>query len=226
MRSHGIKATPEATLRRLTHYHHLLKQLEASGRPVVSCTHIAEHLRLLPIQVRKDMAMTGVVGKPKVGYEVPFLRAAIEEFLGWNDVTSAFLVGAGHLGTALLGYDRFSRYGLDIVAAFDVEAAKIGTTIHGKEVLPLEKLPDLGNRMHVPIGILTVPAEAAQSVVDLMMLSCIRAIWNFTPVKLEVPEGIIVENEDLSATLGVLSSKLAKALKRERLTQEYKPCPE
>ena len=200
------------TVRRLPSYLHFLRQLKDSGRDIVSSTHIAEKLKLEPIQVRKDLAITGIVGKPKVGYYVPSLIRSIEEFLGWDNNTDAFLVGAGHLGGALLGYQGFKRHGLNIVAAFDADEAKAGTEVAGKEILPLAKLPNLASRMHISMGIITVPAEGAQDVADLMVASGITAIWNFAPISLEVPDFVVVQNEDLASGLAVLSIKAAKAL--------------
>ena len=206
-----IKRVPEPAIRRLPLYRRMLLKLKANNRPVVSCTHIAEELHLLPIQVRKDIAMTGIVGKPRVGYEVDELINAIEEFLGWKNDNDAFLVGAGNLGSALLGYKGFRERGLNIVAAFDNDPAKVGKAIHGVEVLPLDHLDNLAQRMHVQIGVLTVDQIAAQDVANYMVLSGIRAIWNFTQVRLDVPRETILENVDLSASLAVLSSKLTAA---------------
>ncbi|MBN2584206.1 MAG: redox-sensing transcriptional repressor Rex [Planctomycetes bacterium] len=211
----NVRAFPEPTLRRLPAYHRFLKTLAARGRPVVSCTHIARELSLDPTQVRKDIQITGIVGKPKVGYFVNELIDAIETFLGWKNSSDAFLVGVGHLGTALLGYNGFKEYGLNIVAAFDNSPAKVGTEVHGRQVLPVEDLTELSQRMHVLIGILTVPADSAQSLADLMVFGGVRAIWNFTPVKLHLPPSIIVENVQLSASLAVLSNKLAESLKAD-----------
>jgi len=206
---------PEPTLRRLPAYHRFLKRLETQGRAVVSCTHIAADLALDPTQVRKDLAVTGIVGRPKVGYAVPALIAAIEHFLGWDNTTEAFLVGAGSLGTALLGYEGFREHGLQIVAAFDVDDVKIGQQIHGKRVLPLRKLSSLARRMHVRLGIITTPAGAAQEVADLMVEGGIKGIWNFAPASLKLPAGVIVENMQLSSSLAVLSNKLHGALRHE-----------
>lgn len=202
-------AIPQASLRRLPLYHHYLVELEARGIQQVSTSHIGRELNLVPVQVRKDLQYTGIIGKPKTGYSVPELIQTIENFLGWNNVNEAFLVGAGNLGTALLGHERFSRFGLRIVAAFDADRSKIGTWIHGKAVLPLEKLPDLAHRMGIHLGIITAPAEVAQSVADLMVISGIQAIWNFASIRLRVPERIFVHNEDLYSSLASLSWKLA-----------------
>lgn len=205
------------TVRRLPAYLHLLRQLTLEGRDIVSSTHIAAKLKLEPIQVRKDLAVTGIVGKPKVGYYLPTLIKAVEEFLGWDDNTSAFLVGTGNLGSALLGYEGFRQHGLSIVAAFDMDSSKIGAEVHGKEILSIDKLPDLADRMHVQMGIISVPSEAAQEVADLMVASGINAIWNFAPIRLEVPNYVVVQNEDLSTGLAVLSVKSANARHNERI---------
>jgi len=207
-----LKGYPEPSVRRLPLYLRLLKQLQAKGRDVVSCTHISDDLGFTSIQVRKDLAMTGIVGRPKIGYEIPSLIQAIEDFLGWNNVKDAFLVGAGSLGHALLGYPGFDEYGLNIVAAFDNDPAKIGRTVHGKEILPIERLENLARRMHVLIGILTVPGEAAQPAADLMVRSGIRAIWNYAPAKLDVPEFVVVEDVRLAASLAVLTKRLKEAM--------------
>jgi len=200
---------PVPTLRRLPAYHHYLLQLRANGRVAVSCTHIAEDLKLYPTQVRKDLAITGIVGRPKVGYEVEELIESIESFLGWNDSHSAFLVGVGGLGSALIGYPGFDRYGFDIVAGFDVDPKKVGTTLHGKRILDLAKLTGLANRMHVHLGIIAVPDTAAQMVADIMVKGGIKAIWNFAPVGLKVPDGVVVQNEDLASSLAVFLQKHA-----------------
>ena len=205
-----VKAAPVPTLRRLASYYHCLKQFEGTGRDTVSCTHIAESLMLDATQVRKDIEMTGLVGKPKVGYPVRGLIEAIETFLGWDRLSDAFLVGAGNLGAALLGYTRFSHYGLNIVAAFDIAPGKIGTRLYGREVLPLDKLTNLASRMHVAVGIITTPAEVAQTVANLMVAGGVRAIWNFAPVMLDVPADVIIENVSLASSLAVLSSRLAR----------------
>jgi redox-sensing transcriptional repressor len=200
---------PQASLRRLPQYHHYLVELQAKGIGRVSTSLIGRELNLVPVQVRKDLQYTGIVGKPKTGYEVTELIQSIESFLGWNNVNEAFLVGAGNLGTALLGHERFSRFGLRIVAAFDTDPAKVGSWIHEKAVLPLDMLPDLAPRMGIHLGILTAPAEFAQSVADCMVDAGIQAIWNFAPVRLRVPERIFVHNEDLYSSLASLSWKLA-----------------
>jgi redox-sensing transcriptional repressor len=201
---------PQPSLHRLPQYHHYLNDIKAKGINTVSCSTIGQDLNLVPVQVRKDLQYTGIVGKPKTGYSVLELIAAIETFLGWNNVHEAFLVGAGNLGTALLGHERFSNFGLRIVAAFDVDPGKVGQSLHGKMVLPLDKLADLARRMSVHLGIITVPQEHAQSIAEEMVKGGIQAIWNFAPVRLKVPSHVIVHNEDLYSSLASLSWKLAQ----------------
>ena len=201
---------PQPSLSRLPQYHHYLTELNSKEISRVSCSVIGRDLNLVPVQVRKDLQYTGIVGRPKTGYSVPELIHAIETYLGWNNVNEAFLAGAGNLGTALLRHERFSNFGLRIVAAFDTDPQKIGQWIHEKMVLPLDKLADLAQRMSIHLGIITAPAEYAQTIVEEMVKGGIQAIWNFAPVRLKVPPQIIVHNEDLYSSLASLSWKLAR----------------
>ncbi len=208
-----FKPAPAPAVRRLPGYHRLAQKFHGEGVETVSCTTIAEALSLDPTQVRKDIALTGIVGKPKVGYEIASLLEKIESFLGWDNVTDAFLAGVGSLGSALIGYKMFRDHGLNIVAAFDNDPAKIGTTVREVEVLPMEKLPALARRMHVKIGVIATPAEVAQDVASMMVISGMEAVWNFAPVHLDLPPEVIVEHVHLTSSLAVLSSKLTQKLK-------------
>jgi redox-sensing transcriptional repressor len=215
-----LRSITQPSLRRLPQYHHYLVELEIQGVNLVSCSAIGRHLNQVPVQVRKDLQYTGIIGRPKTGYTVHGLIHAIETFLGWNNVNEAFLAGAGNLGTALLGHERFSRFGMSIVAAFDTDPGRIGQRIHGKAVQPLDKLADLAQRMSIHLGIITTPAEAAQAVADEMVRGGIQAIWNFAPLRLRVPENIIVHNEDLYSSLASLSWKLARRFQVEPIKKE------
>ncbi len=210
-----VKTVSEPTLKRLPLYHRFLKEWQAAARETVSCTDIGLDLDLDPTQVRKDLEAVGIVGRPRIGYVLTNVIEGLEQFLGWKNVNDAFLVGAGSMGSALLGYHKFEQCGLKIVAAFDLDPSKIGTRIHGKHVLLLSKLPDLARRMHILIGIITVPAAEAQAVADLMVAGGIRAIWNFAPVRLRVPEQVMVHNEDLYCSLASLSQKLFQSLQAD-----------
>lgn len=218
MDSEQLRSIPEPSLRRLPRYHRLMSVWLNEGKEWVSCSELGTALNVDPTQVRKDVAYTNVPGRRKVGYPMKELMEGIEEFLGWNNARQAFLAGAGHLGTALLNYQRFSDHGLEIVAAFDTDEAKVGKSLNGKEVLPLDKMSSLARRMHILVGVIAVPAEAAQQVADMMVAGGIQAIWNFAPTKLEVPTWVIVQDEDLFSSLAVLSRRLMSrlALQEER----------
>lgn len=210
------KPIPEPTLRRLPVYYQYLKKIrDENKRDFISCTQIGNDLSILPIQVRKDLEVTEATGKPKLGYSIDELIDSIGEFLGWNNTKDAYLIGVGHLGTALLGFERFKEYGLNIIAAFDIDAEKIGESIHGVKVFHINKLGNMVRRMGIKIGILTVPAGPAQDLAEIMVKAGIQAIWNFSPVKVNVPSGIIVQHENLASSLIVLSKKLALTLKAQ-----------
>jgi len=203
---------PEASLRRLPIYYRLLQQLLSNGDTQVSCADLARSLDLDPTQVRKDIEMTGIVGKPRVGYPLVELVQWLENFLGWNRPKNAVLAGAGRLGSALLGYEKFRKHGMEIVGVFDTDAAKIGEHIHGREVLPLGFLPDFVRVSQILVGVIATPAAAAQSVAELMVRGGIRAIWNFAPARIVAPDFIILQNEDLYNSLASLSFKLETRL--------------
>lgn len=196
------------TLKRLPLYLRLLRKMKEAGDEYASGAVVARELGLDPIVVRKDLAITGAVGRPRLGFPMDEIITAIENFLGWSNVTDAFLVGCGNLGTALLGYQGFEQHGMRVTAAFDKDPALIGTRIHGKTVLDIEKLPELAKRMHVQIGVITVTASVAQGVADAMIEGGIRGIWNFTPAKLHVPDHVTLQREDLASSLAVLSHRL------------------
>jgi redox-sensing transcriptional repressor len=206
---------PLPTLRRLPRYYQYLTKLRGAGQEQVSAAHMAEVLGVHHTQVRKDLALAGCIGRPKTGHKVGELLTAIEGFLHWDNHSEAFLVGAGSMGTALLNYPGFERAGARIVAAFDRDPGKIGRKVGGTLVLPMEKFADLATRMHITVGILTVPVEYAQPVADLMVASGIKAIWNFAPTTLDLPKGVIVENLELFTSLALLLRRLAESHQAE-----------
>lgn len=200
------------TLQRLPLYLNYLKTLPLSHSANVSATTISNGLGLHQVQVRKDLAAVTSGGRPKTGYIISNLIAEIEQFLGYNNVDRVVIVGAGRLGTALMTYDSFKDYGIEIVAAFEVNEELIGTSHGGKKILALDKLKNLCARMKVSIGIIAVPKEAAQSVCEKMIDSGIRAIWNFAPVHLNVPDNVLVQNQNMSASLALLSKHFAQKI--------------
>jgi len=205
-----IKVAFAPSVRRLPSYLQIVKQAQLSGQSHISGTLIAAELELEPIQVRKDLAITGVAGKPKKGYPVHALVEAIEGYLGWNELHEAVLVGAGNLGSAFIGYREFPLHGLHVGAAFDADPAKIGSTIHGLTILPMEDLDESIRRLKAEIAILTVPPAAAQGIVDGLVRAGITSIWNFTNIKLRVPESVVVQYEDLSMGYALLSAMMQK----------------
>lgn len=196
------------TLKRLPLYLRLLRQMKEAGEEYASGAVVAKELGIDPIVVRKDLAITGAVGRPRLGFQMDEIITAIEDFLGWSNTSDAFLAGVGNLGAALLGYQGFEQQGMRIVAAFDADPAVIGQKIHGKTILDIKKLPSLAKRMHVQIGIITATASVAQGIADVMVAGGIRGIWNFTPAKLTVPDHVTLQREDLASSLAVLSHRL------------------
>jgi redox-sensing transcriptional repressor len=207
------KGISRPTLKRLPLYMHYLKRIQGEGVEFASSSLLASEFGFDPTQVRKDLAATGEVGIARRGFEIVALIKAIEELLGWNNISDAFLVGVGNLGSALLGYD-FSSNGIHILAAFDTDERKIGSRINDKKVFSLNNIKDLAERMKVKVGIITVPAQHAQSVADLMLDAGFEAIWNFAAVPLKVPEDILVENVRLSTSLAILTNRLKEKYKK------------
>ena len=202
------KNIPDPTIKRLAQYLHLLLHLKEQGVEIVSSTLIAKELVTDPTKVRKDIQFTNIVGKPKTGFRIEDLINAIETTLNWNETNLAYLVGAGSLGKALLGYKNFENFGLKFLDAFDVDKLKIGKKIFGIDIHHISKLPHLSADLSNVMVILTVPAEVAQDVTDLIVESGIKAIWNFVPRSLKVPEDVIVEDMMLSQSLAVLTTKI------------------
>lgn len=202
-----ITISPQ-TLRRLPRYLNFLKSLPKDGAVNISATTIAEALGLNDVQVRKDLALVSSGGRPKIGYITEDLTKDIEHCLGCDDFDSAVLVGAGNLGRALLSYSGFANYGLHIVAAFDADESLAGKSVNGRQIFPVSKLENLCGRLKINLAVLAVPAGAAQEVCDELVRSGVKAILNFAPAELKVPENVLVLNEDIAYLLAVLSNKL------------------
>lgn len=206
------KEISSQALRRLPTYLHLLKALPEGGTANISATMIANELKLKDVQVRKDLAMVSEGGRPRTGYDIRKLIADIEHCLGYDNTDSAVIVGAGNLGQALLSYEGFAEYGLNIIAAFDWKECIVGPTAGGKQVYSMDKLPGICSRMKINIGIITAEAAEAQRSCDILIGSGVSAIWNFAPVHLAVPDYVLVQNENLAGSLAILSKQLAKKL--------------
>jgi len=204
-------------MQRMPYYLQYLKKCAQTGAEVISAPSIAESLNLNEVQVRKDLASVSTTkGKPKAGFSVRELIYNIEEILGYHNVNDAVLVGTGSLGTALLGYKGFESSGMHIVAAFDSDESVVGREINGKKVLPADKISELCRRLKVHIGIITVPQEHAQEACDSLVAGGVLAIWNFAPVHLNAPDNILVQNENMAASLALLSKHLQENLRSGR----------
>jgi len=205
------------TIKRFPSYLRLLRQYQEAGEEWISATKLAGDLGLTPIQVRKDMAGTGVEGRPKVGFEIAALLESITHSLGWDNSTDAVLIGAGHLGVALSRYEGFASYGLRIVAVFDNDPSKVGKAIGYTVVRPMVQLADYIKDHAINIAVITVPAESAQPLADELVGFGIKAIWNFAPKDLKLPTGIVVQRTDLATSFAVLSAKCRRMFDRGSL---------
>ncbi len=207
---------PLPTIRRLPVYVSLLKEfIKSSGKEYISTTDFCKKLELKPIQVRKDLSFTGAIGKPKIGYNAEELLSTLLNFLSWNNKKNAILIGAGALGSALIGYQGFKKYGINIKAVFDNDKTKINTEIRHAKVQSIDNMKSYIEQNKICIAILTVPKEYAQEITDILISSNIKGIWNFSATKLITPENIYVQHEDLAAGLAVLSVNIANMAEQE-----------
>jgi len=202
------KQISKRTLYRLPIYLSLLQEKEREGVEYISATTIANLLDLNHVQVRKDLSCASSAGRPKVGYETKVLISDLKNFLDYNNVKNAVIVGAGDLGKALLGYNGFNSYGLNVIAAFDTNEEICGTQVKGKPIYHIDTMENKLARLDISIGIITTPARFAQSTCDRLVKCGVKAIWNFAPTSLNVPKDIIVQNENMATSLAVLSNKL------------------
>ena len=202
----------KATVARMPLYLHFLQEEELKGSQYISSTVIAQNISVSSVLVRKDLALvSSEAGRPRLGFAINRLIVDIEKFLGFDNLSSAIIVGAGGLGRAFLGYEGFKSNGLNIVAAFDVSPKLIGTTVSGKEILPLNQLKDYVSEHKIRIGIITVPKSAAQDVLNQMVDAGIKAIWNFAPAPLRAPKDVVLKTEDLAASLAMLAGKIYRS---------------
>lgn len=203
----------KSTYSRLPIYYYYTAKMLHDGLNYVSANDIAKDLHLNPVLVRKDLASVSTrPGIPRRGFALQALYADIADHLGYNVINEAIIVGVGRLGRTLLSYAGFSELGLNIVAGFDNDENLAGIKIHEKMIFPMEKLPDLVKRLKVKIGIIAVPRQAAQNVCNFLIDTNIKAIWNFAPIALKVPQDILVKNENLAVSLATLSLELSKKL--------------
>lgn len=203
-----IMKVPEPTLRRLPWYLSNVKLLKQQGERYVSSTQISKETNIDASQIAKDLSFVKIAGRTRVGYEVDALISVLEDFLGFTQSHKAFLFGVGSLGAALLRDSGLTHFGLEIVAAFDVKPELVGTTLNHIPIYHTDELEQRMQEYGVNIGVLTVPIEIAQRVTDQMVGCGIKAVWNFTPFRIRVPENIVVQNTSLYAHLAVMFNRL------------------
>ena len=210
------KGISKATTSRMPLYLRFFQEESSKGNKYVSSTAIAQSIAVSSVLVRKDLALvSSESGRPRLGFPVNRRIVDIEKFLGYDAISDAIVVGAGGLGRAFLGYEGFGGNGLNIVSAFDVNPTLIGKTVAGKPVLAMDELEAYVKERKIQIGIVTVPKDSAQDVVDKMVQAGIRAIWNFAPSPLRVPKDVVLKTEDLASSLAMLAGKLYRANGRE-----------
>lgn len=200
---------PEPALRRLPWYLAFVKILKNRGETFVSSTQIAKEINVDPSQVAKDLSFVNISGKTRVGYEIASLIDVLERFLGFTSSHKAFLFGVGSLGAALLHDSGLNQYGLEVIAGFDIKEELSGTVINGIPVFHTSLFPQKQQELDARIGILTVPVDKAQEAADTMIAGGIKAVWNFTPFRIRVPENIVVQNTSIYAHLAVMFNRLA-----------------
>lgn len=199
---------PEPTLRRLPWYLSNVKLLKQRGERFVSSTQISNEIGIDSSQIAKDLSYVHIAGRTRVGYEIDTLISVLENFLGFTNIHKAFLFGVGSLGGALLHDSGLAHFGLEIVAAFDVNPQLVGTTLNNIPIFHSDEFEKKREEYGVHIGVLTVPIEIAQQITDKMVQGGIRAVWNFTPFRIRVPEDIVVQNTSLYAHLAVMFNRL------------------
>jgi len=197
----SLADTSEKTIGRLSTYRRLLYRSDLASQASVYSHQIAALSRATADQVRRDLMAVGYSGSPNKGYKVNELVQSIGEFLDNPAGENVCLVGIGNLGRAILSYFSGRRPKLAIVAAFDVAVSKVNRAIHGCRCYPLDDLAAVAERENIHVGIITVPADAAQSVAEKLVEAGVRGILNFAPVCLRVPPGVYTADFDMTTAL-------------------------
>lgn len=199
---------PEPALRRLPWYLSYVKLLKTKGEKYVSSTQIANKIDVSASQIAKDLSFVNISGKTRVGYEIDELIKVLDMFLGFRKLHTAVVFGVGSLGAALLSDSGLEQYGLKIIAGFDINKSVVETTIHDIPVYHSNDFLELNKEMKADIGILTVPSGIAQEASDYMISCGVKGVWNFTPFRIRVPEGVVLQNTSLYAHLAVMFNRL------------------
>lgn len=202
------KKLSRALAGRLARYREILVAARVAGKTYVSSDSCGRELHVDGTLVRKDMACLGVQGKPHVGYPVTEVIAALDRHVDEQTQRAAVLIGAGHIGTALVTSSTLERHGVHLEAVFDRDPVKIGQTIGRHQINPTEKLEEVISQCGAKLGVVTVPADSAQAVIDRLAKCGVRVIWNFAPIRPQTPTGVRVLNEHLAESVGRLSRYL------------------
>lgn len=201
---------PEPTLRRLPWYLAYVSMLRWNNVEYVSSTQISKELNVDASQIAKDLSFLNLKGKTRIGYEVRLLERELQDFLGFLTKHNAVIVGAGSLGAALMADSGLRHYGLNVVAGFDINPTIIGTAISGVPVYHFETIGEMRRMLKAEIGIVSVPVENAQTVADTLVAVGFKALWNFTPYRIRVPEGIVIQNTSIYAHLAVMYNRMGE----------------
>ena len=199
---------PEPTLRRLPWYLSNIKLMKEKGEQYVSSTQISKEINIDASQIAKDLSYVNISGRTRVGYNIDALIEVLESFLGFTNMHKAFLFGVGSLGAALLRDSGLHHFGLEIVAAFDVNPELVGKDLNGIPIFHSDDFEAKMKEYDVNIGVLTGPINIAQEITNKMVDGGIKAVWNFTPFRIRVPENIVVQNTSLYAHLAVMFNRL------------------
>ncbi len=210
MKMKGQMSISNATIDRLPLYFRTLRLAQDEGIDIISSDELGRRLGITPEQIRKDLASFGQFGKKGVGYYVNELKRNVGEILGLNNHWNMAVVGIGHLGSALANYQNFVTLGFRLVALFDQDPNVIGTTVNHVKVEDIRNVNRIVKERNIHIGIIAVPAAFAQGVADQLVEAGIRGIWNFAPIKMQVPESMHIVNEDLSIGLSSLSYHITR----------------
>lgn len=198
----------DAVVRRLPMYYRHLKELEREGVERISSKELGNRMKLTASQIRQDINCFGGFGQQGYGYHVPELRWHIGEILGLEKHYEVVVVGAGNIGRAVANYDGFAKEGFFVRALFDNAVNLIGEKVGEIPVLSVSELPEWAGSHRVDIAVLTVPASEAQKTAEFIVSCGIKAIWNFAPVDLNLPEGIMANHVHLSDSLHILTYRM------------------
>jgi redox-sensing transcriptional repressor len=203
-----LKRIADSTVRRLSAYLRFLEDFEGRGLTTISSEELARRGGTTSAQVRKDLSFFGSFGKRGLGYSVPELKKQLREILGLGREWRVVIVGAGKIGAALAQYRGFRQRGFVILRAYDSNAAKIGTSVEGMQVADIAHMDKDFARDLPDIVVLTVPGEAAQSVLDRVVKAGVKAVLNFAPTQLQAPADVTVKTVNMAMELESLSFAL------------------